>query len=310
MLVAPDSTPGPNSIPRGDMVTEDPQTVQPPTEQPPKPTRSRMRRRWKVLIGLACVVVVFIIAAFIAAHYTSRSSFCDTCHEMEPYHDSWTDSSHSSAECRDCHIPPGFIPYVEAKLFSLREVWVHMTGRVDAPLAVTPEIPNESCYRCHETPDDMTLGAVPFSHAEHEDEFCIDCHVRFVHTDVNPPYYRSPSTMAACTKCHDGTRAAAECSCATKRLTHLGVNAPTVTTQRLGRGRSSIPSRARGATPASPAQTATSAVQALSRYRGTDLPRPSPECVSCHGDQHGGLTDCADCHDIDAWRPSTFTHPK
>ncbi len=171
-----------------------------------------MRRRWTVLIVLSCVLVALVIAAFVAAHYTSRSSFCDTCHEMDPYYASWMASSHASAECADCHIPPGLVPYIETKLFSLREVWVHITGGTDVPLAVTREIPNESCYRCHSTPQDVTLEGVTFSHAEHEEEYCIDCHVRFVHTDVNPPYYESPATMDACVKCHDGTRAAGECS--------------------------------------------------------------------------------------------------
>ena len=42
---------------------------------------------------------------------------------------------------------------------------------------------------------------------------------------------------------------------------------------------------------------------------GTQLPRPDPACVSCHGDQHGGLTDCASCHTPTAWTDLTFQHP-
>lgn len=31
-------------------------------------------------------------------------------------------------------------------------------------------------------------------------------------------------------------------------------------------------------------------------------------CVACHGKQHGGLTDCADCHTTKAFEPTTFRH--
>ena len=45
---------------------------------------------------------------------------------MNPYYDSWQASTHSTAQCRDCHIPPGFIPYIETKLGSFREIYVHI----------------------------------------------------------------------------------------------------------------------------------------------------------------------------------------
>jgi hypothetical protein len=32
------------------------------------------------------------------------------------------------------------------------------------------------------------------------------------------------------------------------------------------------------------------------------------ECVSCHGPHHGGLTDCAHCHNTTAFKPPTFRH--
>ena len=33
-------------------------------------------------------------------------------------------------------------------------------------------------------------------------------------------------------------------------------------------------------------------------------------CINCHGDQHNGLTNCVDCHTIQNWTPSKFTHPQ
>jgi hypothetical protein len=35
-------------------------------------------------------------------------------------------------------------------------------------------------------------------------------------------------------------------------------------------------------------------------------PRP---CAGCHRPAHSGLTDCAQCHRLRAWLPTTFRHP-
>ena len=162
---------------------------EPPAGKPPK----RRRRLWRMVTSIiGAVIVVLIIAAFVAAHFTSASSFCNSCHEMNPYYASWQASTHKTAQCRDCHIPPGFIPYIETKLGSLREIYVHLTGNPKAPLAVTRKIPNASCFRCHPNPPpDPALPTVTFTHAKkHSGLNCISCHIRLVHRTVNPPGLR------------------------------------------------------------------------------------------------------------------------
>ena len=42
---------------------------------------------------------------------------------------------------------------------------------------------------------------------------------------------------------------------------------------------------------------------------GTKLAEADSSCVSCHKDQHGGLTDCAGCHTPTAWTDVEFEHP-
>jgi nitrate/TMAO reductase-like tetraheme cytochrome c subunit len=186
----------------------------PAEKTPPGKPRKKRRRRWVMALSIvAGVIVILIIAAFVTAHYTSASSFCDTCHEMDPYYTSWQHSTHASAECRDCHIPPGFIPYIETKLGSFREIWVHISGKPEAPLAVTREIPNSSCLRCHsDPPQDPSLPTVTFSHAGHAGIDCISCHVRLVHRTVNPPEYVDPAAMSSCLECHNGSIAPDNCS--------------------------------------------------------------------------------------------------
>ncbi len=36
---------------------------------------------------------------------------------------------------------------------------------------------------------------------------------------------------------------------------------------------------------------------------------PGAACTTCHGSNHGGLTNCAQCHTMSGWSPSTFHHP-
>jgi nitrate/TMAO reductase-like tetraheme cytochrome c subunit len=282
----------------------------PQPEQPQPPKRRRLRRRWIALIVVVSVLVVLVIAAFVTAHYTSRSSFCDSCHEMEPYYSSWQDSAHASAECTDCHIPPGFIPYVKTKLYSFREIWVHLTGDVKAPLTVTREIPASSCRRCHDLPVDLMLGNASFSHKLHAEQACAVCHVRFVHTDVNPPYQTSPGTMASCLACHDGVRAPTKCSvCHTPGHEPRGECSTCHSTDVWGSDFVHAFPRTGGHAGLSCAACHVSRPGA-GLIPGTALTVASPACISCHGDHHGGLTDCARCHSVAGWKPADFSHPQ
>ncbi len=71
---------------------------------------------------------------------------------MNPYYNSWSVSVHKNTNCVQCHIPPGFPSFVKTKILSLRELWVHVFGKAEPPLAVTRKIPNSNCLACHANP--------------------------------------------------------------------------------------------------------------------------------------------------------------
>ncbi len=285
--------------------------VDPQNKRLQRSKRRRLRGRWIALIVVASVVVFLVVAAFVTAHFTSRSSFCDDCHEMDPYYASWQTSTHSQAECNQCHIPPGLASYIETKFLSLRELWVHVTKQVKAPLAVTREIPNGSCLRCHQTPATLTLTNATFSHTAHAAQYCVTCHVRLVHRAVNPPYYVDPAAMSSCLACHNGTTAPGQCStCHTPGHEPRGECSDCHGMEGWGPGavfRHPFP-RTGGHAGLACADCHVRRPEAPI-IPGTDLPRPDPACISCHGDHHNGLTDCADCHTVAGWAPSTFVHP-
>ncbi len=283
-------------------------TTAEPAAQPPK----KKRRRWVLVLAIiGAVIVALIIAAFVTAHYTSASSFCDTCHEMEPYYQSWQASSHSSVECRECHIPPGAIPYIETKLGSFREIWVHFSDHPGAPLGVTGEIPDESCLRCHkDPPPDPTLPTVTFSHEKHSDSDCIDCHIRMVHTTVNPPDYVDPAKMSSCFECHDGTTAPNQCSyCHTAPHEPRGECSSCHSLDSFGSAAGEHPFELTGAHAELACTDCHVSKPGVENIPGTQLPRADAGCVSCHEDHHGGLTDCAACHTPSTWGNVDFEHP-
>ena len=283
---------------------------EPPVEQPDPPKRRRLRRRWIALIVVGAVVVVLVVAAFVTAHYTSRSSFCDTCHEMEPDYATWQASSHSTAECRDCHIPPGALPYVKTKLFSFREVWVHITSKTEPPLAVTRDIPDSSCFRCHVTPKVIDLGNASFSHQIHKDRLCVACHVRMVHRDINPPYYQSPGAMSNCVTCHNGTMAPKECTtCHTPGHEPRGDCSSCHNTDSWTAATSEHPFPRTGGHAGLACTDCHVSTAGAETIPGTDLPRPPSECSGCHTPPHEVRGECSTCHTVEGFAGAGADHP-
>src|SRR5450756_1201746 len=118
--------------------------------------RRRLRKlRWLALFAFIAFLI-FVAASLAAAAYTERSSYCETaCHEMGSYGRSWQKSAHKDSACVKCHIKPGALEFVEAKGSALREVYVHFTGQVKAPIAVTEHIPNTCLLYTSDAADDL-----------------------------------------------------------------------------------------------------------------------------------------------------------
>lgn len=143
--------------------------------------RPPARRRVRRLTVWAVVVAAALVALTGSVVYTDQSSFCPTCHEMEPYYQAWLAGGHaSSARCIDCHVDAGIIADLAHKPVALKEVWDHFFGTVRFPMA-TVDVPNSRCLRCHATITDKPGAA--FSHSFHMKYVtCKDCHTQVGHT--------------------------------------------------------------------------------------------------------------------------------
>lgn len=191
------------------------------------------RDRWVVLtrrfpfVVLGCFVVGLLgFGGFV--HYTGTSEFCNDCHYIEPYYQSWKTSSHHEVGCLKCHYPPGAFNYVRGKVMGLSE----LVKTITADQAPKPhaEVEDAACLRggCHE--ERLLHGKVTFKekyHFDHKPHLtelrrgkelrCTSCHSQIVqgaHMTVTESVcftchfkdkvsMRHAEPVGGCTACHD-----------------------------------------------------------------------------------------------------------
>ncbi len=125
-----------------------------------------------------------------AIEVTGQPGFCNSCHVMHPYYDSWTTSGHDEVNCLDCHLQPGFTGYIKGKINGLAQAIDCAVGRVGTKPNAT--IADASCLRseCHSAEELATetidYGGVRFTHGKHMDKTvggikitCGTCHSHF-----------------------------------------------------------------------------------------------------------------------------------
>ncbi|HAY35155.1 MAG TPA: cytochrome c3 family protein [Ignavibacteria bacterium] len=150
----------------------------------------------------------FLILLSVAAEYTSKPSFCPTCHYMETFYQSWRTSDHNKVDCVECHFEPGISGTIRGKLNGLVQIvnYVSLSYKKRKPWA---EIPDNTCSRsgCHDhqalSDTSYYFKGVMFSHKNHLKELkrgktlkCTSCHSQIVqgtHIEV---------TEATCFNCH------------------------------------------------------------------------------------------------------------
>jgi hypothetical protein len=163
-------------------------------------------KRFLLFTGIYIILILLLITG--AAEYTSRPSFCPTCHYMETFYQSWRVSAHNKVDCVECHFEPGISGTVRGKLNGLVQIvnYISLSYKKRKPWA---EIPDNTCARsgCHERQalQDTTYNfkGIQFNHKHHLQELrrgktlkCTSCHSQIVqgsHIEV---------TETTCFNCH------------------------------------------------------------------------------------------------------------
>jgi nitrate/TMAO reductase-like tetraheme cytochrome c subunit len=158
--------------------------------------------RFGYVFGLIVGLGLVLMAGAIEISSTPR--FCGACHVMQPYFESWENSSHGQIPCVDCHISPGLTAELRKKFEALSMVARYITATYGTnPWA---EVDDDACLRCHErrllTGKEL-FGKVLFDHRPHLAETrrgmrlrCTSCHSQIVqgsHITV---------TSSTCVLCH------------------------------------------------------------------------------------------------------------
>lgn len=191
---------------------------------------ARWMARPNLLVRVSLGFVIFLVFLAGSIEYTSRPAFCTTCHYMEPFYQSWSESSHSEVTCTKCHFPPGIEGTIRGKLAGLEQVVSYLSSSYTRrkPWA---EIDDSSCLQsgCHETrklEGKVQFHNVVFDHKSHLGELrrgkqlkCTSCHSQVVQgehivvtetscflchlkTSDNPEYLENPK-LGNCKTCHD-----------------------------------------------------------------------------------------------------------
>ena len=146
---------------------------------------------------------------------TSQSWFCNSCHLMNPYYQSWQTSAHKDMECVSCHIPPGTTNYLWAKLNGAGQVVDDLLKRTSTKPSAS--VSDFSCTRsgCHDLERVKTIsrkeGKYFFNHSKHlnTEYLGIEMHCTTCHSHVQGSKHFEVNA-SVCVTCHLITPGAAK----------------------------------------------------------------------------------------------------
>ncbi len=284
-------------------------------------------KRFLIALGVTFVIVTAIMIASI--ELTSHPKFCNTCHLMKPYYESWKTSSHKHVTCTDCHFPPGIKNKLKGKFTALSMLVNYMTGiyKRSKPLA---EISDASCMRsgCHETRllqgEVVFKKNIRFDHGPHLKTLrrgkklrCTSCHSQIVqgsHISVTGStcflcHFKEAdgkkTLNSDCTMCHEPPTAK-NWGDTPPKYDHTSVTARNIACQKCH----GVMATGDGAVPRMRCGMCHADVEKIKKYDDTELmhinhiAKHKIECDRCHTEiQHHSVArskevkpDCTSCH--------------
>lgn len=113
--------------------------------------------RMSVVVGLLVALALLgVIGVQGVNSFTGDSSFCVSCHVMEPVYGTWSHSSHREvAGCNDCHTDQTnyfTMTYTKATA-GVQHLYHNTFGEIPKPIKIAKsntEMVQDNCLRCHQ----------------------------------------------------------------------------------------------------------------------------------------------------------------
>ena len=254
------------------------------------------------------VLFAFLIFTAVAVEVTGQPGFCNSCHIMNTFYESWKVSDHSEVNCLDCHLQPGFTGYVKGKLNGLAQLVDCVVGRVGTkPSAFVFDI---SCLRseCHNveelTSKEIDFNDVKFSHEKHinskVDGVTITCGLCHSHFEGNEHFKVNEDS---CYTCHflenpKDNKKVVDSNC---------LDCHDFDQDTLGKEIRFHEARQRCLS----CHKEHGLLEAGITKMDHTLLNGELLCSQCHFDPHKGLfgQNCRDCHGIRDWKIAGYHHP-
>ncbi len=151
-----------------------------PEHRHPFYLRGRHIRLPRSRTGLLALLLVLGAMGFVAAfgsvsliHWTETADFCGRCHSMEPELAAYEAGPHAEVTCAECHVEPGIMGWVKAKVNGTRQLAEIVLGTYPTPIPPPDhsDLPDavDTCEKCHD-PSRRALAGVKTRTVFSEDE--------------------------------------------------------------------------------------------------------------------------------------------
>lgn len=166
-----------------------------------------------VIIAILILIPALYFGGGAFLHATSKASFCISCHEMGNVCATWSRSKHSQkgVECIDCHVKPGKLNYILAKILAVKHGFYHIMvkdpDKMKKLIRESAKAPWEACYNCHKDIRSKTMIngiRIPHHNDELTEKMCTKCHWKVAHADITE---KSHPDMKGCFECHNDIKA-------------------------------------------------------------------------------------------------------
>jgi nitrate/TMAO reductase-like tetraheme cytochrome c subunit len=106
-----------------------------------------------LILGVLVLGALGTLGGVHVVEYSESASFCTTCHTMTPQKKAYEAGVHQDVGCGECHVEPGTLGFVKAKLAGTRELYALVTNTYPTPIPAIEHdaLPStkDTCQKCH-----------------------------------------------------------------------------------------------------------------------------------------------------------------